>query len=33
MFVEIMRIGIVTDKISADWREAIQLGMSWGIRI
>ncbi len=26
-----MRIGIVTDEISADVREAIQLGMSWGI--
>jgi sugar phosphate isomerase/epimerase len=27
-----MRIGIVTDEISADVREAIQLGTSWGIR-
>jgi sugar phosphate isomerase/epimerase len=26
-----MRIGIVTDEISADVREAIQLGTSWGI--
>jgi sugar phosphate isomerase/epimerase len=27
-----MQIGIVTDEISADVREAIQLGISWGIR-
>ena len=26
-----MRIGIVTDEISADVREAIQLGLNWGI--
>lgn len=26
-----MRIGIVTDEISPDVREAIQLGMSWGL--
>ena len=26
-----MRIGIVTDEISADVREALQLGLSWGI--
>jgi len=26
-----MRLGIVTDEISADVREAIQLGVSWGI--
>lgn len=26
-----MRIGIVTDEISADVREAIQIGLSWGI--
>jgi sugar phosphate isomerase/epimerase len=27
-----MQIGIVTDEISADVREAIQLGTGWGIR-